>query len=205
MEFQPLIFGVLYSSTVATLPKAIFMLAGALATASLVILFLIHAEPKSHYTSSSSNAQPSAPVTQRSKPTSFFTSFASLFSSQPSSSSSHRRSTNLNPRPRSSLVVPSSSNYGTISSHGKANGTGTSGKSKGKKKARFGVDNEDGEPERGRSRVVKRVGDAAGASGSSWDGYGSGSAYGEGVSVDIVPASVSVSEGSSWVDKSARV
>lgn len=180
MEFQPLIFGVLYSSTVATLPKAIFMLAGALATASLVILFLIHAEPKSHYTSSSSNAQPSAPVTQRSKSTSFFTSFASLFSSQPSSSSSHRRSTNPNARPRSSLVVPSSSNYGTISSHGKANGTGTSGKSKGKKKARFGVDNEDGEPERGRSRVVKRVGDAAGASGSSWDGYGSGSAYGEG-------------------------
>lgn len=205
MEFQPLIFGVLYSSTVATLPKAIFMLAGALATASLVILFLIHAEPKSHYTSSSSNAQPSAPVTDRAKPTSFFTSFASLFSSQPSSSSSHRRSTNLNPRPRSSLVAPSSSNYGTISSHGKTNGTGTNGKSKGKKKARFGVDNEDGEPERGRSRVVKRVGDAAGASGSSWDGYGSGSAYGEGVSVDVVPASVSVSEGNSWVDRSARV
>ncbi|EIM91192.1 uncharacterized protein STEHIDRAFT_50128, partial [Stereum hirsutum FP-91666 SS1] len=41
MILGPLIFGVLYSSTVATLPKAIFMLAGALATASLVILFLI--------------------------------------------------------------------------------------------------------------------------------------------------------------------
>lgn len=80
-------------------------------------------------------------------------------------------------------------------SHTKA-GTFGSGKSKGKKKARFGVD-EQGEPERGRSRVVKRVGDGASGSGGSWDGYGNG----EGVGGEHG----SVSERGSFVDKSGRV
>lgn len=36
-------------------------------------------------------------------------------------------------------------------------------------------------------------------------GMGPGLRMGRGVSVDVVPASVSVSEGNSWVDRSARV